>query len=84
MIKEHGEEFFRILRDAHPDVPVIFIEDVIFPHTLFDSAIRKEVEDKNFEQKALFDRLKRQGEKQIYALCGPRAPRHPQGPAQSA
>ena len=61
MIKERGEEFFRILRDAHPDVPVIFIEDVIFPHTLFDSAIRKEVEDKNFEQKALFKRLKKQG-----------------------
>ena len=68
MIKEHGEEFFRILRDAHPDVPVIFIEDVIFPHTLCDSAIRKEVEDKNFEQKALFDRLKKQGEKQIYFI----------------
>ena len=68
MIKEHGEEFFRILRDAHPDVPVIFIEDVIFPHTLFDSAIRKEVEDKNFEQKALFERLKKQGEKGIYYI----------------
>ena len=68
MIKEHGEEFFRILRDAHPDVPVIFIEDVIFPHTLFDSAIRKEVEDKNFEQQALFGRLKKQGEKQIYYI----------------
>ena len=68
MIKEHGEEFFRILRDAHPDVPVIFIEDVIFPHTLFDSAIRKEVEDKNFEQQALFGQLKKQGEKQIYYI----------------
>jgi len=68
MIKEHGEAFFRILRDAHPDVPVVFIEDVIFPHTAFDSAIRKEVEDKNFEQKALFNRLKAQGEKQIYYI----------------
>lgn len=68
MIREHGEAFFRILRDAHPDVPVVFIEDVFFPHTAFDSAIRKEVEDKNFEQKALFDRLKRQGEKQIYYI----------------
>ena len=68
MIKEHGEEFFRILRDAHPDVPVIFIEDVIFPHTLFDSAMRKEVEDKNIEQKALFERLKKQGEKGIYYI----------------
>ena len=76
MIKEHGEEFFRTLRDAHPDVPVIFIEDVIFPHTLFDSAIRKEVEEKNFEQKALFERLKAQGEKWIFfipaaAMTGP-------------
>ena len=68
MIKEHGEEFFRILRDAHPDVPVIFVEDVIFPHTLFDSAIRKEVEDKNFEQKALFERLQSQGEKLIFYI----------------
>ena len=66
MIREHGEEFFRILRDSHPDVPVIFIEDVIFPHTLFDSAIRKEVEEKNYEQKALFERLRNQGEKGIY------------------
>ena len=68
MIKEHGEEFFRILRDAHPDVPVIFIEDVIFPHTLFDSEIRKEVTDKNIEQRALYERLKRQGEKGIYFI----------------
>ena len=68
MIKEHGEEFFRILRDAHPDVPVIFIEDVIFPHTLFDSEIRKEVTDKNIEQKALYERLKKQGEKGIYFI----------------
>ena len=69
MIREHGEEFFRILRDAHPDVPVIFVEDVIFPHTRFDSAIRKEVQDKNFEQKALFERLKKQGEKGIYYVA---------------
>ena len=41
---------------------------VLFPHTLFDSAIRKEVEDNNFEQKALFERLKRQGEKGIYFI----------------
>ena len=68
MIKEHGEEFFRILRDAHPDVPVIFIEDVIFPHTLFDSEIQKEVTDKNIEQKALYERLKKQGEKGIYFI----------------
>lgn len=68
MIDENGEKFFRVIRDAHPDVPVIFIEDVIFPHTMFDNAIRAEVQEKNAAQKRLFDRLKRAGEKDIYYI----------------
>lgn len=69
MIDENGEKFFRVIRDAHPDVPVIFIEDVIFPHTMFDNAIRAEVQEKNAAQKRLFDRLKRAGEKDIYYIA---------------
>lgn len=68
MIDAKGEEFFRVIRDAHPDVPVIFIEDVIFPHTAFDNAIRAEVEAKNAAQKRLFDKLKKSGEKKIYYI----------------
>ena len=68
LIDEKGEEFFRIIRDAHPDVPVIFIEDVIFPHTIFDNAIREEVEKKNEAQKRLYRRLKKAGEKRIYYI----------------
>lgn len=66
MIDTKGEKFFRIIRDAHPDVPVIFVEDPIFPKIVFDSAIRREVEVKNIAQKALFERLKSSGEKKIY------------------
>ena len=68
MIDENGEEFFRIIRDAHPDVPVLFIEDVIFPHTIFDNAIREEVEKKNEAQKRLYRKLKKAGEKRIYYI----------------
>lgn len=68
MIEEHGEEFFRVIRDAHPDVPVIFIEDVIFPHTIYDNAILEEVTKKNQAQKRLFERLKKSGEKRIYYI----------------
>ena len=68
MIDEKGEEFFRIIRDAHPDVPVVFIEDVIFPHTIFDNAIREEVEKKNEAQKRLYRKLKKAGEKRIYYI----------------
>ena len=68
MIDEKGEEFFRVIRDAHPDVPVIFIEDVIFPHSAFDNKIREEVTQKNLAQKRLFARLKKSGEKKIYYI----------------
>ncbi len=68
LIDEKGEQFFRIIRDAHPDVPVIFVEDVIFPHTLFDNAIREEVTRKNQAQKSLFDKLTAAGEKNIYYI----------------
>ncbi|MBR1871685.1 MAG: SGNH/GDSL hydrolase family protein [Bacteroidales bacterium] len=68
LIREKGEEFFRIVRDAHPDVPVIFIEDVIFPHTIFDPVILAEVTKKNVAQRELFEKLKKQGEKRIYYI----------------
>ena len=66
MIDENGEAFFRVIRDAHPDVPVIFIEDVIFPFSVFDKRILKEVTKKNDAQKRLFAKLKKAGEKRIY------------------
>lgn len=68
MIDEKGEDFFRVIRDAHPDVPVIFIEDVIFPHSAFDNKIREEVMLKNQAQKRLYGRLKKSGEKKIYYI----------------
>ena len=67
-IAERGETFFRILRDAHPDVPVIFIEDPQFPHTLFNKRIAEEVDRKNKEQKALYGRLKRQGFRKLFYI----------------
>lgn len=68
MIDEHGEEFFRIIRDAHPQVPVIFIEDPQFTHALFDQRMAKEICDKNHSQKALFEKLRKAGEKRIYYI----------------
>ena len=65
-IDEKGERFFRILRDAHPKVPVIFVEDPIFSHSVVDKAMAGEISTKNASQKALFKKLKKSGEKRIY------------------
>jgi lysophospholipase L1-like esterase len=67
-IDEVGEQFFRIVRDAHPDVPVVFIEDVIFPFSTFDNLILEEVTKKNQAQKRLYKKLKKSGEKRIYYI----------------
>ena len=66
LINERGEKFFRILRDAHPDVPVIFVEDPLFPHGIVDTRIAEEVRIKNEAQAALFQKLRAAGEKNIY------------------
>lgn len=67
-IAELGEDFFRIIRNAHPDVPVVFIEDVIFPTTMYDNRLLDEVTRKNEAQKMLYDRLKKSGQKKIYYI----------------
>lgn len=66
MIDEKGEEFFRIIRDSHPDVPVIFVEDPEFTSCYFDLKIREEVQKKNISQMKLYEKLKGRGEKRIY------------------
>jgi len=66
LIRERGERFFRIIRDAHPDVPVIFVEDPTFPHSIVDNKMREEVTGKNAAQKELYNKLRKAGEKKIY------------------
>ena len=66
LIGERGEEFFRIIRDAFPDVPVIFVEDPTFPHTRFDRKMLDEVTTKNEAQLSLYKKLKKAGEKRLY------------------
>ena len=68
MIKEKGEAFFHILRAAHPEVPVVFVEDVDFPYLAYDIKAREIVYAKNKAQKELFRKLKASGEKRIYYI----------------
>ncbi len=65
-INEKGEKFFRIIRDAFPDVPVILVEDPTFPHTRFDQKMLEEVTSKNAAQLALYRKLRKAGEKRLY------------------
>lgn len=68
MIREQGEAFFRVIRTAHPSVPVIFVEDPIFPHSIVDQAIAAEIASKNAAQAELFARLVAAGEKDLFYI----------------
>lgn len=66
LIRDRAVEFYSIIRKAHPDVPVIFVEDPIFPHSIVDLKMKEEIEGKNAAQKEVFRTLIERGEKNIY------------------
>ncbi len=67
-MKERMETFYRIIRGKHPDTPIIFIEDPIFPHTFYDERVAKEVRRKNDTLKEIFNHLKKRNEKNIILI----------------
>lgn len=66
LIAEKEEAFFRILRKAHPKVPVVFVEHPCYPGVRFDPDRKKTHEGKNQALKQMFDGLVAKGEKRIY------------------
>ena len=67
--------FYRILRDRHPDTPIVFVEDPVFPHTFFDVQAAASVRRLNAALAEHCRRLRESGERNIYdslrcAFCG--------------
>ncbi|GCB34588.1 hydrolase [Bacteroides faecalis] len=67
-MQERMETFYNIIRKKHPDTPIVFIEDPIFTHSLFDQNIAREVQRKNQTLNEIFTLLKKKGEKNIYLI----------------
>lgn len=69
-IEAHSVEFFRIIRDAHPDVPVIIVEHPLCPTMRLNHAEREDIIARNNAQKAFYETLRRAGEKRVYYVSG--------------
>lgn len=67
-IKERMVTFYQIIRAKHPQTPVLFVEDPVFTHVLFDQEIAREVEERNQALNEIFGTLKKNGEKNIYLI----------------
>lgn len=49
--------FFEIIRNAHPDVPILFLEDPNFPHCFIDVVADQEVKGLNANWKKHYEQL---------------------------
>ena len=66
--REKLEGFYRIIRDAHPSVPIVFVEHPRLPRWRFDVAGRNMIIAKNEALHEIYGRLKKAGEKNIYLV----------------
>ena len=64
--EQRGETFFRILRDAHPNVPVVFVQAVRYSYDILNQDDAAIMEAKMAACKKLYDSLLKAGEKNIY------------------
>ena len=69
-IETKTETFVKILRDRRPDVPLIFVQDPIFPHSFFDQKMVEEISDKNRAMNKVFRKMQKEGVKDIYLIKG--------------
>lgn len=67
-MNEKMVRFYKIIRDAHPTTPMIFLEDPRFPSAKFDDKMRSEVAKKNATVGRIFNEMKAAGDKNIYFL----------------
>ncbi len=66
LIKEKIERFYSILRKAHPDTPILLVENPIFPPTRFDSETRKTINEKNATLAKFYKKFRAAGDKNVY------------------
>lgn len=67
-MEERMVSFYKILREKHPDTPVLFIEDPDFPTTFYDKRMSFEVKRKNATLNKIFQEMEAAGERNIYLL----------------
>ena len=68
LINERAEKFYKILREKHPDTPVVFVENPVYPHSKYDLNMQNTIREKNIALRRVFDGLKGKKEKNIFLI----------------
>lgn len=68
MVREKTAGFVQVLREAHPDTPIIFMENPNYPSIAYSTKIAAGIEAKNKALHEVFDGMKKAGMKNIYLI----------------
>ena len=68
LIKEKYTRFVEIIREKKPDVPILMVENILYPHMYFNRAVYKSIEEKNGDLNKIHSDLKNKGYRKIYYL----------------
>jgi lysophospholipase L1-like esterase len=66
-VQDKTATFIQKLRAHNPDIPILFVESILFPHSMFDVQMYKTVTDKNKALRKEYELLRKQY-KNIYYL----------------
>lgn len=67
-INEKYLRFLEIIREKNPNVPVLMVETILFPHMYFDQSVFNLVQEKNFTLQHIFSEQKKKGDRHVYYM----------------
>lgn len=64
--KERVRPFLKVLRDRHPTTPIVLLEHLYAPHSVFGENYRRKDSESNGYLRQFYDELKKAGDKHIH------------------
>lgn len=69
-MKEKYARFLEIIRSKKPDVPILLVETILFPHMYFDQTVYSLLQEKNATLQKIYAGQKRNHDQNIHYLKG--------------
>lgn len=67
-IKDRTKNFVNIIRKENPNTPILLVESIIFPHSVFSTETANILSVKNNALRAEYEEMKKNGDKNLYYL----------------
>lgn len=65
---EKTKPFFDIIRQTNPETPILFVETILFPHSLYDIETYRTITRKNRLLRKIFEDIINEGDDNVYYL----------------